>query len=156
MNSQQAINLLKGLEQSLDDYCELNDEGKAAFRMAIAALESFGISEQLPSAEPEPCEDAVSRRRLLSDLKELTAAWGKYPVMAEQIKGVETAIGYVETIPSVTPEREKGKWIVYKAPDKYHCGLIKCPFCGEEGIAEADEYNYCPNCGADMRGDQNG
>ena len=27
MNNQQAINLLKNLEQSLDDYCELNDEG---------------------------------------------------------------------------------------------------------------------------------
>ena len=51
MNSQQAINLLKGLEQSLDDYCELNDEGKAAFRMAITALEPFGISEQLASKQ---------------------------------------------------------------------------------------------------------
>ena len=29
MNSQQAINLLNGLEQRLDDYCELNNEGKA-------------------------------------------------------------------------------------------------------------------------------
>ncbi len=55
---------------------------------------------------PEICEDAVSRRRLLNDLKELIAAWKKYPVMAEQIKGVETAIGYVEGIPSVTPKRE--------------------------------------------------
>jgi len=55
-NSQQAINLLKGLEQSLDDYCELNDEGKAAFRMAITALELFGNSEQLPSAQPEITE----------------------------------------------------------------------------------------------------
>lgn len=63
---------------------------------------------ELPSAQPEPCEDAVSRRRLLSDLKELTAAWGKYPVMEEQIKGVETAIGYVETIPSAQPEQ---RWI---------------------------------------------
>ena len=54
MNNQQAINLLKGLEQSLDDYCELNDEGKTAFRMAIAALELFGNAEQLPSAQPEP------------------------------------------------------------------------------------------------------
>ena len=53
MNNQQAINLLKGLEQSLDDYCELNDEGKTAFRMAITALELFGNSEQLPSAQPE-------------------------------------------------------------------------------------------------------
>ena len=53
MNRRQAINLLKGLEQSLDDYCELNDEGKAAFRMAIEALELFGNAEQLPSAQPE-------------------------------------------------------------------------------------------------------
>ena len=53
MTNIQAINLLKGLEQSLDDYCELNDEGKTAFRMAIAALELFGNAEQLPSAQPE-------------------------------------------------------------------------------------------------------
>lgn len=53
MNNQQAINLLKNLEQSLDDYCELNDEGKTAFRMAIMALELFGNSEQLPPAQPE-------------------------------------------------------------------------------------------------------
>ena len=51
MTNQQAINILNGLEQCLDDYCELNDEGKAAFRMAITALESFGNSEQLSSAQ---------------------------------------------------------------------------------------------------------
>lgn len=56
MNNQAAITLMKGLEQSLDDYCELNDEGKTAFRMAITALELFGNSEQLPSAQPEPKE----------------------------------------------------------------------------------------------------
>ena len=67
-------------------------------------LEPTQYLEELPSTQPEPYEDAVSRRRLLSDLKELTAAWGKYPVMEEQIKGVEAAIGYVETIPSAQPE----------------------------------------------------
>lgn len=60
MNNQQAIVLLKGLEQSLDDYCELNDEGKAAFRMAITALEVFGNSEQLPSAQRWiPCSERM-------------------------------------------------------------------------------------------------
>ena len=52
MTNIQAIDLLKDLEQNLDDYCELNDEGKTAFRMAITALELFGNSEQLPSAQP--------------------------------------------------------------------------------------------------------
>lgn len=56
MTNLQAIDLLKGLEQSLDDYCELNDEGKTAFGMAITALELFGISEQLTSAQPDLSE----------------------------------------------------------------------------------------------------
>lgn len=57
------------------------------------------------------CEDAVSRRILLNDLKELITAWEKYPVMAEQIKGVEIVIGYVERIPSIASKRNTGKWI---------------------------------------------
>ncbi len=66
------------------------------------------LLQELPSVTPEICEDAVSRRILLNDLKKLIAAWEKYPVMAEQIKGVETAIGYVETIPSLAPKRNTG------------------------------------------------
>ena len=61
----------------------------------------------LPSAQSELCEDAVSRQRLLSALKELVAAWKKYPVMAEEIKGVEAAIAYVELIPSVKPNSKE-------------------------------------------------
>ena len=53
MTNLQAIDLLKGLEQSLDGYCELNDEGKTAFGMAITALELFGNAEQLPPAQPD-------------------------------------------------------------------------------------------------------
>lgn len=97
MNSRQAINLLKDLEQSLDDYCELNDEGKAAFRMAITALELFGNAEQLPSAQPE---------------------------------------------------RKKGKWTKDCA----------CEICGFKPWYERDIHtlSFCPNCGADMREDQDG
>jgi len=73
MNNQQAINLLKNLEQSLDDYCELNDEGKTAFRMGITALELFGNAEQLPSAQPEHLtdDDFETIRIHLSAYKEL-------------------------------------------------------------------------------------
>ena len=61
MTSQVAITLLKSLEQSLDSYCELNKEGKTAFRMAIESLELFGNSEHLPSAQPEPLTDKEQR-----------------------------------------------------------------------------------------------
>jgi len=49
-------------------------------------------------------------------------------------------------------ERKTGRWFVIHAPDDLHCGFVKCPFCGEELIAEPNEYNFCPDCGADMRG----
>lgn len=105
------------------------------------------------SEQPEPCEDAVSRRRLLSDLKELVVAWEKYPVMVKQIKGVETAIKYVELIPSVTPKRKKGKWIEEQRGIKVT--QYKCSECGRTVIDDttydvAEDYPFC-HCGADMR-----
>lgn len=49
-------------------------------------------------------------------------------------------------------ERKKGEWI--KMP--YH--VTECSECGfslEDWIQGAF-YNYCPNCGADMRGEADG
>jgi len=47
----------------------------------------------------------------------------------------------LEELPSAQPERKKGKWIVY----------YECPKCGE---ITKDFTEYCPFCGADMRGEQ--
>ena len=40
MSNQESIALLRNLEDALDSYCELNEEGKTVFRMAIEALSS--------------------------------------------------------------------------------------------------------------------
>ena len=45
-----------------------------------------------------------------------------------------------------------GRWISRPAPSNSYCGYLICSNCGEE-VSDADEYNYCPNCGSDMRGD---
>ena len=92
MTNQTAVTILKNLEQCLDDYCELNDEGKEGFRMAITALELFGNSEQLQNCKT-------------------------------------------------------GKWI-YNSPV-----TMKCDMCGLV-IKDWDwsRFDFCPNCGADMRG----
>jgi len=49
-------------------------------------------------------------------------------------------------LPSVQPERKKGKWIR---------GDIKgIPFCCSVCTGRFNyEWNFCPNCGADMRGE---
>ena len=51
MTNNEAIILLRNLEDALDSYCELNEEGKTAFRMAIESLGLFGNSEHLLSAQ---------------------------------------------------------------------------------------------------------
>ena len=62
-------------------------------------------------------------------------------------------------------EERKGRWIVLA---KFYDGSIctECPVCGEEYTYKAGrleligvryaEYNYCPKCGSNMRGNENG
>ena len=54
----------------------------------------------------------------------------------------------LETLPSAQPERKKGKWI-YDG-DCYICDQCKSAF---GWWADSQTSNYCPNCGADMRGE---
>ena len=52
----------------------------------------------------------------------------------------------LEQLPSAQPERKVGKWTEDNA----------CEFCGFKPWYERDIHtlSYCPNCGADMRGEQ--
>ena len=62
----------------------------------------------------------------------------------------------IEKLPSAQPERKKGKWIeeddgwdgVY-----WRCSECDGAFCLVDGTPKENEYNFCPNCGADMRGE---
>lgn len=46
-------------------------------------------------------------------------------------------------------ERKSGKWI--DNSDGIEGAWNYCSVCGEQAI---DLYDFCPNCGADMRGEQ--
>ena len=57
---------------------------------------------------------------------------------------------------SLEPERKKGKWIPQDHNKKN--GMITtlvyyCPTCSVCGKTGGYDMNFCPNCGADMRGD---
>lgn len=57
----------------------------------------------------------------------------------------------LEECDEVDPERKNGEWIKMSDADgTYWC----CSECGEELYRLCDKTNFCPNCGADMRGEE--
>lgn len=64
---------------------------------------------------------------------------------------------WVEVQPTIEPERKKGKWERhYSRPNVYEDLYWHCSECGYKSDNQYANayYNYCPNCGADMRGEQ--
>ncbi len=66
--------------------------------------------------------------------------------------------GFVVTVDDIKAaetkaERQKGKWEIHKSPvNRYY----RCSDCGinTPDISVYVNMNFCPNCGADMRGGQ--
>ena len=61
---------------------------------------------------------------------------------------LSTALTEINDAPTIEPERKRGKWVDGSIPTYAVCSV--CAY--QERYAY--ENNYCPNCGADMREDQ--
>ena len=87
-------------------------------------------------------DDSISRQAAIDSFPEDALVW--------DISDGYIAPHYVrkilETLPSAQPQRMRGEWI-----DVTKTGgaeLWKCSECGE---LELEDSCFCPNCGADMR-----
>ncbi len=91
------------------------------------------------------------------------------PMKSEYAQGIACGAAlaktYVEQLPSAQPERKKGKWeeieVIPEAYDiagvKTWASKMRCNQCGFTTFAiegKFAQYNYCPNCGAQMIGEQ--
>lgn len=67
-----------------------------------------------------------------------------------EIKAYTDILNGVKEQPTIEPERKKGKWTVKEGE---LLSLDECSVCRKIVIHRAPHYNFCPHCGADMRGD---
>lgn len=59
----------------------------------------------------------------------------------------------IDAQPTIVPERKKGKWIPQEDEEGYPLGCA-CSECGKSYVMPDGWAYYCPNCGAEMRGEE--
>jgi len=113
----------------------------------------------LEEKKGDPMDDLISRQAAIEVAEDAEMLWLKgeidfiYPKV---IKGLRS-------LPTIE-ERKKGKWEERKVFDTEGTGIVemqsaKCSVCGKYHTTPYlyyfDNFNFCPNCGADMRGEKN-
>ena len=83
--------------------------------------------------------DLISRQAAISHVDDV-------PYIKEHPNVGLLCKAWIESLPSAQPEQKKGEW-----SDGYR--WQRCSLCKQTG---KKSWNYCPNCGADMRGERNG
>lgn len=100
-------------------------------------------------------DDIISRKKLLRHLSDWQM--GEAGRSEAVYTTLDNVIEAVNNMPSA--ERKKGRWIRHilkkaKVPWGFDCSECGTWFVIGEDTAEG--YNYCPNCGAEMRGEEDG
>jgi len=81
--------------------------------------------------------------------------------LAQYNKGLEDGKKAIEALPPTQPERKKGEWL----PDNNNAYEMRfvCSCCKESEVVPTIGFtkykplwDFCPNCGADMRGEKDG
>lgn len=65
--------------------------------------------------------------------------------------GIRDAVDEIDALPSAEPERHRGEWIDGMSYVNSHWRV--CSVCHESAPDSCGGYKFCPNCGADMRGE---
>ena len=98
--------------------------------------------------KPQTCEDAISRQDVCELIEKM--------MMSLSEDAYNKLYNGVDRLPSVKPIRPKGHWItqwnVAHQKEYYYCSECREEFSydSETGI-KMNNYDFCPNCGADMR-----
>lgn len=90
---------------------------------------------------------AIDALILLQDHSDMPEDWHK---------GVSASLSCLYRVPTVQPERKKGKWNRTELyPHRIYCSVCYKTYIKNDELLERWEFpmNYCPNCGAEMVGE---
>lgn len=97
---------------------------------------------EVPPAQPEPCEDAVSRKAAIAQMQGLSKWNGIIADSCVDFEDVISVLENKENLPPVTPKQRTGEYVhVSGYSDQY-----KCTACGID-IVPMRVVKFCPECG---------
>lgn len=103
--------------------------------------EELDLSANLQQTCNQLATDCISRQAAIEE------TW-KEPSYTDPLNVLAELRDRIKDLPSAQSERKKGKWVPYLPK-----GLrYKCSECGSRYDTP---WHFCPNCGADMRGEDN-
>jgi len=100
--------------------------------------------------------DTISREYLLAEIDDLADEFSELDengLHSERWCGISDAKRVIINTPFVS-DRPQGKWIIHFDDIWPEESTIECSVCHEEQPLEIDD-NFCPNCGARMKGASN-
>ena len=113
------------------------------------------VGVAIKALEAEPCEDAVSRARVLRMIDYIEDHNAITPY--KSISGVTEHLRRIaRNMSSVTPKPKKGKWIRQEGWDgdeTYICSNCNVEWTFPDGTPEENGANFCPECGSYNGGD---
>lgn len=141
-----AIVLLSEETSTINEKHQLSEETPTVFIDGIGHFPKLTETSQNLTEPNNACEvDLISRQDAFGAVQDHFNADG--------FKGYDDGQKMMDRIKALpSADRPSGKWkYLHGSIGSYM--TISCPFCGEtfNDVAEW-EYNFCPNCGAKMKG----
>ena len=155
--------ILEFMPQKPNDDASIAEQvNYSAWCCALNCAEAF--VRTMPPAQPEKrteertethsC-DCISRQAAIDALGERPMVWVESDYELGARNQYDADVCALETVPSAQPMRKKGTWI---SADAIFGGVpFYCSECGEntrDTVMGKPRWNFCPNCGADMRGEE--
>ena len=127
----------------------LDDVRKEAYKHG----KSKGIKKGLAMAQPKRTEERTKRHAC-----DCISRQGAIDAISRDIMGGLNYESIIKRLPSVQTKRIKGRWLKKENVGRWDDTLWECSECGclhrDNVFCISGDFNFCPNCGADMRGDE--
>ena len=129
------------------EWCKIRQKYMLKLRLEAQPV-NYRSTKSDRSSQLKLNNDLISRKQVLN-ASHFVACWDGVEHFSLEVVDAD----FIQKLPSVQPERKKGKWIT--VPGRLG-NEVECNQCHSVFWYWMGNYRFCPSCGARMDGESNG